>query len=697
MKLLLMTTSLTALIVTAVVVATAAEANPNRGNYLRHNNDDRILKKIKWEQFADEIQESLASITTAQPSISSTTYGPSASPTKTPTAVPSKEPTLAPTKQPSDNPTPTPSMDPTSSDPVVTTIAPTIAISSVTEGGGDMLSGGTPSAKPTEFNFDFSLGDRVATKITLPSFRLEFVATTKMNRKLRRDELMSGDVEQTFIGIISNQILSYLKGISSRELVSVDLNVMDKSENHFSQMVMFSYDLGGYVTFAGSEDELPPLPTSNELLTEVLGFLKTDSFEEVLKSFDSSGMISIDDVAVSTSNDSGTASQVQLTDSSGTISTSNEKASDGIDTPAVIAFATAFVFTMAVIGFITMRKLREYEENEDDNSLGLVKTTYQTIKDKFNYVSPIKKNRQYDQFESPAASEDSLFGDIERSDSEYPVVTHVDIKQSPSQPLSSTYLPDEAFRAESDVTSERSNQNLSLDLLYSDSDSYFGSSIGTSNISAGLRPRLLSNDFVYSDTDSSLRSGSELDSMKSNSANIYSIAKVNRLLLYNDDAAPSDSEITEAECAAQEVPVDDSEDGNPFASDMTVTGDLFARLNELENKIVFTESQFSQEDAIATKEARADYKTAYSEAEDSSVIRNNDVGVFTDETLGMIQRDRLQDTPPPSETELEGDLIDCSRSSSLLGNVLDESDGDDDDLLFEGSVSTIDSVNDSHC
>ena len=82
MKLLLMTTSLTALIVTAVVVATAAEANPNRGNYLRHNNGDRILKKIKWEQFADEIQESLASITTAQPSISSTTYGPSASPTK---------------------------------------------------------------------------------------------------------------------------------------------------------------------------------------------------------------------------------------------------------------------------------------------------------------------------------------------------------------------------------------------------------------------------------------------------------------------------------------------------------------------------------------------------------------------------------------------------------------------------------------
>ncbi len=76
MKLLLMTTTLT-----AFIVAAAAEANPNRGNYLRHNNDDRILKKIKWEQFVEELQESLASSETTLPS-ASPTYEPSASPTK---------------------------------------------------------------------------------------------------------------------------------------------------------------------------------------------------------------------------------------------------------------------------------------------------------------------------------------------------------------------------------------------------------------------------------------------------------------------------------------------------------------------------------------------------------------------------------------------------------------------------------------
>ena len=104
---------------------------------------------------------------------------------------------------------------------------------------------------------------------------------------------MSEDAEKAFIEINSSQILSNLQGNLSRELVSVDLKVEDKRENHFPQMVMFSYDLGGSVTFVGGEDELPPLPTSNELLTEVLGLLETDPFVEVLKSFDNSGLFSI--------------------------------------------------------------------------------------------------------------------------------------------------------------------------------------------------------------------------------------------------------------------------------------------------------------------------------------------------------------------------------------------------------------------
>mmetsp|Transcript_5923 Transcript_5923/g.9948 ORF Transcript_5923/g.9948 Transcript_5923/m.9948 type:complete len:718 (+) Transcript_5923:167-2320(+) len=715
MKLLLLTTMMATLF--GVVVA---EALPIRGNYLRQNHGDRILKKVDWEKIAEEIQAnqeeeedeeidwnafaaglvSAGVITTTQPTVSSTTAKPSTSPTQTPTPEPTKVPTLTPTKQPSDNPTPAPTLVPTSSDPVspvVATIAPTIAVSSVTGGGGGIYIG-TPSAKPTEFNFLFSFGNSVFTEVTLPSFRLEFVATTNMNRKLRQDELMTEDAENAFVEIISNAILSYLQGNLSRELVSVDLNVEDKRENHFPQMVMFSYDLGGSVTFVGGEDELPPLPTSNELLTEVLGLLETDPFVEVLKSFDNSGLFSIDDVVVSTSNASGTASQIQIEDSAGIISNSSEEGSDGVATPAVIAFVTAFAFTMAVIGFITVRKLREYQENEDDDSFGRVKTTYHNMKEKFNYVSPMGKNRRYDQFESPAASEDSLFGDIEESDSEYPIATNVDIEQPSSKALQSAHLSDEAFLDKSERTSESGHQDLSLDLLYSDSDSYFGSSVGTSIVTAGVRPRMLSKDFVYSDTDSSLRSdldGKEVTKSNPHNANIQSIEKVNQLLLYNDDAAPSDSEITEAESTAQEVAADYAKEWNPFSSESSVTDDLFARLNELENKIVFTESQFSQDDTTAT-ERFGDYRNAYSEAEDSSAVQKRDIsaGIFTNESLGMIQRDRLRGTPPPSETERDGD---CSKSASLLGNALYESDGDDDELLFEGSVSTIASEIDSHC
>ena len=203
---------------------------------------------------------------------------------------------------------------------------------------------------------------------------------------------------------------------------------------------------------------------------------------------------------------------------------------------------------------------------------------------------------------------------------------------------------------------------------------------------------------MYSDTDSSLRSdldGKEVTKSNPHNANIQSIEKVNQLLLYNDDAAPSDSEITEAESTAQEVAADYAKEWNPFSSESSVTDDLFARLNELENKIVFTESQFSQDVTTAT-ERFGDYRNAYSEAEDSSAVQKRDIsaGIFTNESLGMIQRDRLRGTPPPSETERDGD---CSKSASLLGNALYESDGDDDELLFEGSVSTIASEIDSHC
>ena len=97
MKLLLLTTMMATLF--GVVVA---EALPIRGNYLRQNHGDRILKKVDWEKIAEEIQAnqeeeedeeidwnafaaglvSAGVITTTQPTVSSTTAKPSTSPTQ---------------------------------------------------------------------------------------------------------------------------------------------------------------------------------------------------------------------------------------------------------------------------------------------------------------------------------------------------------------------------------------------------------------------------------------------------------------------------------------------------------------------------------------------------------------------------------------------------------------------------------------
>jgi len=88
-----------------------AESSPIRDNYLRQNHGDRILKKVDWGKFAEEIQanqeedkeeedkeeeddeeidwnafaaglESAGVITTTQPTVNSTTAKPSTSPTQ---------------------------------------------------------------------------------------------------------------------------------------------------------------------------------------------------------------------------------------------------------------------------------------------------------------------------------------------------------------------------------------------------------------------------------------------------------------------------------------------------------------------------------------------------------------------------------------------------------------------------------------
>jgi hypothetical protein len=498
-----------------------------------------------------------------------------------------------------------------------------------------------------------------------------------MNRKLRADELelMSVETEAAFIEIISNQILSFLKGTLSRELVLVELEVDDKSVRYVSQdnsLVMFSYDLSGSCTFLGSEDDLPPLPTSNELQAEVVGFLETEELVDTFNSFDNKVLRSIHDVTVSIPALSGTSAQIQMADSTGIITDSNDGGSGtgAVSTPIVIVFVTAFAFAIAVIGFITVRKYRQYQQNGDDNSkdsFGRFKSTRQNIKERISNFSPIK-SRQYDHFESPQGSKDSLFENFEDNDREYPITSNSDIehKHSPKRDSpSSSYLSFEAKRVmddESDTTSENDGPNRTLDLLYSDSDSFFGSSVALSSIvSAGVRPRVLSTDanLMYSDTDSSLH---DSEHRRLSIAQNFNHNDITWGTLSNDEITAS---------SLEEGPLDGGHEKMPE------TNNLFDRLVELENKIIHTESQFSHEDVATTKVRLSDYKNAYSEGNDSSDVhktRISDFDVF-----------RLCVTPPPSEGDFEGG----SNVDGLLGHLSsEESEADDNELLFqEGSVA----------
>jgi hypothetical protein len=63
---------------------------------------------------------------------------------------------------------------------------------------------------------------------------------------------------------------------------------------------------------------------------------------------------------------------------------------------------------------------------------------------------------------------------------------------------------------------------------------------------------------------------------------------------------------------------------------------------------------------------------------------NIGAGIFTQETLGMINRNRLKSTPPPSENEYDEDVVKDAKENTLLGQCDNDTDSDED-ILFEDS------------
>ena len=134
---------------------------------------------------------------------------------------------------------------------------------------------------------------------------------------------------------------------------------------------------------------------------------------------------------------------------------------------------------------------------------------------------------------------------------------------------------------------------------------------------------------------------------------------------------------------------------SPQKSVASAADDIYERITQLENIIAKTENQlltqveeasFTQErkgESFASKKAGTNaYKSIYDRPVDSSAISKNNIsaGIFTEETLGMINRNRLKATPPPSEGEVDEDAIHMAKENTLLGWMVD-TDSDEDSLF----------------
>lgn len=140
-------------------------------------------------------------------------------------------------------------------------------------------------------------------------------------------------------------------------------------------------------------------------------------------------------------------------------------------------------------------------------------------------------------------------------------------------------------------------------------------------------------------------------------------------------------------------------------SAISTTDELYARITELEKKILNTESQLTRDEGgiflktppkVGTEGTRSPLaSTSYLyNPEEHAIVSGGSLpsaieapgiiqkGAFTEKALGMIEQSRLGRTPPPSEDEVANEMIREAQENSLLG----KSPGNHTDSEDEGSA-----------
>ncbi|KAL9187933.1 hypothetical protein ACHAXT_006311 [Thalassiosira profunda] len=144
-----------------------------------------------------------------------------------------------------------------------------------------------------------------------------------------------------------------------------------------------------------------------------------------------------------------------------------------------------------------------------------------------------------------------------------------------------------------------------------------------------------------------------------------------------DVATEAADEAVEGEVAPAQEEITSKGDDDTQDAEISTTDELYARITELEQKIINTEASLNNE--VPTTPANTPAKVEESASEDAGNPSIQE-GTFTTKTLDMIEESRLTGTPPPSEGEVDGEAIQEAKENPLLGKFLnDDSESEEED------------------
>lgn len=699
-----------------LLLAASTAAVTLKGSQHRHEDVlNRLLKK-EDEQPLTELM-----ITTAP------TGKPTALPTVVPTLTPSGLPSIHPSIEDSEVPSLAPSARASSDQsdaflpepeaPAVdVTISPTPA-PTATADLIDTITTESPTPSPlssTTFSTESTSTaiEGSVSIVPLKAFRVDLVSTIQHEARnlrvsagntasssTRKLEFFESLQDAQLLHVISSHIKYYLQQADTfGEVLAVQLKIVDKIESVFGtengettdedassegsgrklrpdlSLVLVSYTFEGEVLLTNSASNSNQL--EEVMLQSFMGEEEQSSLLATLSTSNDKVLRSITDVDATSIIPLEFVNEI--VDAPNTAADEQPAQKVNIIFPTVIGIA--FLSTLSAIGFLVHRKYREYRSNEY--------ASYQQRKRNNNYnhfespessvtenVTPTSRDAEmgaafaYDYSVEESSSEDergwsSASTSTDVMDWQVPFDEHSLGRQMPYEDQTKMELrmiqmgiskhdgiQPGTIRS---VSVASMDEDATLDGLYSTADSYFDA-----NTALSRNRRCDSIDTANFSTDQqAFGPGWErevnfegiLDVMHDKEL----VTDVTKILLQNcvttnESGSKEALETPKTKCQPQDKPTEEDQE-SPNST---------------------------------TSKHPSSYKSMYTPSDPTALSKANiSAGIFTQETLGMINRNRLKSTPPPSENEYDEDVVKDSKENSLLGKWTVDSD-EEEDTVFE--------------